>query len=351
MAQLESAFDMVKKQLESERAEMNKQFERKEAELRKAVEAERERMHSEWSWVMNVSGSKGNAAKSDETSDDEFAKSDEMGDDNEAVSEPSMERVVTLDVGGKRFKTTRDTLTKVPGSMLEAMFSGRHPLRPEKNGSFFIDNDGTHFDEILNYLRHGAVHVRDDKVLKLKLASDAKFYGIDSLHKMLDPPVSVLTATSWTAAANIGGYQYIRILTWKSKTTHASIKIDGDKKGIELMQDGDFEVKLEISLQLGYGQGHSNMQNGTSPTVDILLDGESIGEQRLKGDDSHQSSTGFPEPPEEIVIECKISQGRVGQTITVQFASNIQNHYSNQQAQQTTIQTNAVKELTVTNLL
>ena len=104
--------------------------------MRKALNAERDRMHSEWSWVMNVSGNKN--------------ESTEMDDDHETASVPVVDRVIVLDVGGKRFKTTRDTLTKVPGSMLDAMFSGRHPLRPEKDGSFFIDNDGTEFEEILN---------------------------------------------------------------------------------------------------------------------------------------------------------------------------------------------------------
>ena len=35
---------------------------------------------------------------------------------------------VLLDVGGLLFKTSRTTLTAVPGSMLEAMFSGRHTI-------------------------------------------------------------------------------------------------------------------------------------------------------------------------------------------------------------------------------
>jgi hypothetical protein len=159
--QLDNVFGMVKQQLESERAKMVNEFDEKEAELRKALDAERDRMHSEWSWVMNVSGSKGEAEVPDKM------------DVGQAASVPTVDRVITLDVGGKRFKTTRDTLTKVPGSMLDAMFGGRHPLHPEKDGSFFIDNDGTDFEEILNYLRHGTVYLRDDRVRKRKLASEA----------------------------------------------------------------------------------------------------------------------------------------------------------------------------------
>ena len=47
------------------------------------------------------------------------------------------------------------TLTKDPDSMLAAMFSGRHALRQDDDGSFFIDRDGTHFRYVLNFLRDG----------------------------------------------------------------------------------------------------------------------------------------------------------------------------------------------------
>jgi len=60
-------------------------------------------------------------------------------------------------VGGVRYSTSRATPTKNSDSMLAAMFSGRHNLEYMqcKDGSFFIDRDGTHFRHILNYLRDG----------------------------------------------------------------------------------------------------------------------------------------------------------------------------------------------------
>ena len=49
---------------------------------------------------------------------------------------------VKLNVGGKIYKTTLDTLLKDPDSMLCAMFSGRHELKPdEEDGAYFIDRD------------------------------------------------------------------------------------------------------------------------------------------------------------------------------------------------------------------
>ena len=44
-----------------------------------------------------------------------------------------------LDVGGHKFTTSLPTLTSVPNTYLEAMFSGRYPLVAGADGEFFID--------------------------------------------------------------------------------------------------------------------------------------------------------------------------------------------------------------------
>ena len=53
---------------------------------------------------------------------------------------------VKLNVGGKIYKTSLDTLRKDPNSMLCAMFSGRHELKAsEEDGAYFIDRNGKLF--------------------------------------------------------------------------------------------------------------------------------------------------------------------------------------------------------------
>ena len=52
---------------------------------------------------------------------------------------------VKLNVGGKIYNTTLDTLRKDPDSMLCAMFSGRHELKPDQEDACFIDRDGKLF--------------------------------------------------------------------------------------------------------------------------------------------------------------------------------------------------------------
>ena len=53
---------------------------------------------------------------------------------------------IKLNVGGKIYKTTLDTLRKDPDSMLNAMFSGKFELKAdEEDGAYFIDRDGKLF--------------------------------------------------------------------------------------------------------------------------------------------------------------------------------------------------------------
>jgi len=62
------------------------------------------------------------------------------------LNEVHFGKTVKLNVGGKTYKTTVDTLRKDPDSMLSAMFSGRHELKPdEEDGAYFIDRDGKLF--------------------------------------------------------------------------------------------------------------------------------------------------------------------------------------------------------------
>jgi len=62
---------------------------------------------------------------------------------------------VKLNVGGHKFVTTLDTLTKFPGTYFSAAFSGRHAVTLDAEGYVCIDRDGTHFQYILNWLRDG----------------------------------------------------------------------------------------------------------------------------------------------------------------------------------------------------
>jgi hypothetical protein len=92
---------------------------------------------------------------------------------------------IKLNIGGKRFETSRGTLCMVPDSMLAAMFSGRHALTADEDGSYFIDRDGKHFGHILNFLRQGTIQVELNTDPARALAIEAEFYGLTDLASVL----------------------------------------------------------------------------------------------------------------------------------------------------------------------
>ena len=94
---------------------------------------------------------------------------------------------VKLNVGGQFFSTSLQTLTKDPGSMLHAMFSGRFDTKPSEDGSYFIDRDGTHFRFILNYLRTGKILIPEDKLVQREVLEEAEFYQIRGIIDELNP--------------------------------------------------------------------------------------------------------------------------------------------------------------------
>ena len=101
---------------------------------------------------------------------------------------------VHLNIGGHRFTTSLQTLRRDKDSMLATMFSGRHKLLQEPDGSYFVDRDGTHFRHILNYLRDGFRPdlLPQDEVLLREIINEAHYYQLSdlvaSVENILDPP-------------------------------------------------------------------------------------------------------------------------------------------------------------------
>eukprot|EP00697_Spironema_sp_BW2_P013690 gnl/Spiro4/3910_TR1940_c0_g1_i1.p1 gnl/Spiro4/3910_TR1940_c0_g1~~gnl/Spiro4/3910_TR1940_c0_g1_i1.p1 ORF type:complete len:318 (+),score=99.10 gnl/Spiro4/3910_TR1940_c0_g1_i1:34-987(+) len=96
---------------------------------------------------------------------------------------------IRLDVGGTVFATTLSTLTRLPNNFFAAMFSGRFALKPEADGSLFIDRDPFVFRHILNFLRGETVNVGGLSAGECEaLLKDVDFYQIGELAELLHPP-------------------------------------------------------------------------------------------------------------------------------------------------------------------
>ncbi|XP_069129176.1 uncharacterized protein [Argopecten irradians] len=160
----------LKQQLETRTAELEK-MEKEVREKEKKLEQEKDKfdkdMHKE----------KEEICRQWQQLRDELARMEEMHDVQKGR--------IRLDIGGNIFTTSRLTLTQDPESMLAAMFSGRHNICTETDGTVFIDRDGTHFRYILNYLRDGRLNTdglpRNRQVLR-ELRNEATYY---QLHSML----------------------------------------------------------------------------------------------------------------------------------------------------------------------
>ena len=99
-------------------------------------------------------------------------------------------QVIVLNVGGTPFTTFLQTMLAEPDSKLGRMFSGRHIIKTQKDGSIFIDRDATHFGIILNYLR-GIITSKEqlpnDRNTLSQLSCEVQYYQLKGLLKIMGP--------------------------------------------------------------------------------------------------------------------------------------------------------------------
>lgn len=105
------------------------------------------------------------------------AEVEQVADVGEAT--PPSNRIV-LDVGGTRYATTVTTLCSCPG-MLDSMFSQRHTVAFERDGSVFIDRDGQLFEHVLAFLRNGSRWQPPRKVDINALLNEAEYFALQPM--------------------------------------------------------------------------------------------------------------------------------------------------------------------------
>jgi len=99
---------------------------------------------------------------------------------------------VKLDVGGQFFHTSVSNLTKYSLSFLGVMFSGRHALVKENDGSYFIDRSPKHFDLVLSFLRDGEVLLPSNIQLLQEILREVQFYQLSPLEEIVQDKVEQL---------------------------------------------------------------------------------------------------------------------------------------------------------------
>lgn len=98
---------------------------------------------------------------------------------------------IELNVGGRLFSTTRQTLTSHPDSMLCRMFSQQYLKSSKmKNDAYLLDRSPIYFDFILNYLRTGQL-IFDHNINPEGILTEARYYGLEDLARELESIVSI----------------------------------------------------------------------------------------------------------------------------------------------------------------
>ena len=98
---------------------------------------------------------------------------------------------IILNVGGKSFTTTRNTLRRAPDSLLAKMLNSHVKPYREKNGvpEYFLDRDATHFALMLHYLRDGQLgvscHLPTEVKILRQIHLEAVYYGLDDFATLL----------------------------------------------------------------------------------------------------------------------------------------------------------------------
>lgn len=79
---------------------------------------------------------------------------------------------VRLNVGGRRYETTRATLTRFDNTYFSSML---RQMDPADGAEMFIDRDGEAFGPLLNYMRTGTLSV-PPSTTEAAVRAEADFY-------------------------------------------------------------------------------------------------------------------------------------------------------------------------------
>jgi len=199
--------------------------------------------------------------------------------------------IVSLNVGGVIYSTTKTTLLKYPGTMLHSMFSGRHKICKDTEGHYFLDRDGTVFKYVLNYLRTGQFPDLSRKEL-LELRAEAEFFSITPLVRALERQLES-TIIGKFAVLRYNENSNVNNLSWQGMTEPCTLKVgknlykciddvltEVDNRGWELMHmggDGNAEggwkyvFRKKPNFNVGWRQG-SNLERFKALSATTVLE-------------------------------------------------------------------------------
>lgn len=91
------------------------------------------------------------------------------------------DRILLLNVGGKRFETSLQTVNKYPNALLARMFAAENSslLRKDADGLVFFDRSAKLFEHVLSFYRTGKVARFDNESKNIALQEEFMFWGLE----------------------------------------------------------------------------------------------------------------------------------------------------------------------------
>lgn len=100
--------------------------------------------------------------------------------------------IIRLNVGGKKFLTSWETINHQANSMLASMFKGNFNYATDEDGFAFIDRDGERFRHVLNYLRCSSLPSFGEAWRYEEIMEEADFFAIDELRELCQRQIEEL---------------------------------------------------------------------------------------------------------------------------------------------------------------
>ena len=95
--------------------------------------------------------------------------------------------IISINVGGTIYTTTKSTLTKEPESMLARMVNTEVPTEKDPSGNIFIDRDPQAFSVILKFLRTDHLIMENSACSMKELEVEADYFMLDRLLQVIRP--------------------------------------------------------------------------------------------------------------------------------------------------------------------
>ena len=101
------------------------------------------------------------------------------------LDKTDMKGMVRLNVGGRKFTTSVETLTVEKDTFFTALLSKQFQPTKDDEDYIFIDEDGDIFAEILIYMRNPARYIISDEKLRQRVINDAEKYKLTKLLELI----------------------------------------------------------------------------------------------------------------------------------------------------------------------